>query len=86
MEICYRGMKSIFEKSDQGDLLHESVLRDIKKYEFNFDRIVTVTVMDSMNCMASVKFTDGIHRYRIKLQKSPRFKYGHRILDARGVK
>ena len=86
MEICYRGMKSIFEKSDHGDLLHESVLRDIKKYEFNFDRIATVTVTDSMNCTVTARFADGDHRYKVKLEKSPLFRHGYRILDARGLK
>ena len=86
MEICYHGMKAIFQKSDHGDLLHESVLEDIKKHQFNFDRIVSVKVTDSMNCTVSAKFADGTHPYRVKLEKSPRFKYGHRILDARGGK
>ena len=66
MEICYHGMRAIFEKSDRGDLLHESVLSDLKRHEFNFERIVSVKVTDSMNCVVTAKFSDGTHPYRVR--------------------
>ena len=60
MEICHHGMKAVFQKSDRGDLLHESVLRDIKDYQFKFERIVSIEVEDSLNCTVKAKFADGI--------------------------
>ena len=86
LEICHYGMKAIFEKSDDGELLDESVLEDIKNLNFDFHRILSVKYKNSTNCTVSARFGDGIHHYRVKLEKSPRFKRGVRILDARGGK
>ena len=87
MEICYHGTNAIFQKSDDGTLLNESVLKDIKKYDFNFFKgIAGIDIDGATGCTVRVEFTDGVHPYRIKLEKSPRFKRGYRILDARGKK
>ena len=86
VDICHHGMRAIFEKSDHGILLDGSVIRDIKKYQFNFERIVSIKIVDSMNCIVTARFADGDRRYKVKLEKSPRFRHGYRILDARGIR
>ena len=86
MDICYHGMKAVFEKSDNGELLHENFLEDIKKHQYNFDRILSIKIADSSNCTVTARFTDGIRRYRVRLEQSPRFKHGRRIYDAGRVR
>ena len=86
LEICHHGMKALFEKSDDGELIHPSVLEKFKKHDFPFRRITSVRVKDSANCTVSARFAKRKRTWRVKLEKSPHFKRGRRILDARRIK
>lgn len=86
MEVCLRGMDSIFNNKPARDLMDESTFRDASQIHFETEGIVSVRIESPGACGVIVKEKGGYKDYLVKLEKSGGFPRLYRIKDANARK
>lgn len=84
IEVCYFGLKTLFENNPTDEYFSDDVLKDTKDKKFEIESLTLVKKVDEYSCDVIAKDSKGHRSYRVSLDKSSKFQHFYRIIDVKG--
>lgn len=86
IEVCYLGMKELFENNPTEMFFNDLVIKDVKGLTFKIQNIGLVKELSGDRCDVVAKDFKGYRSFLISLEKNGKFPHVYKIVDVKEQK